>query len=303
MESPYQVLLADQLGPEATAELADDQGVCLVAAAQPSGGVSNHEVWARVGTTGDFAQAVAFGEFSGYAELASDIGPASGTLPIIGALGLARFTAGRLAALVSPGRTELVLVQSVSPAALTVKRGMVDTTPAVHAAGAKLFSLAETTTYIDDARADGQAVQVRVLTESPKGKLPLAGAPTDSVTFASRQVRPYPPGRLRLNGQVYPAAIAAASVTAQVAHRDRIAQGAQLVDQDATSIGPEPGTTLTFRWYLNGALARTEAGVTGTSDSFTPAGNGTVRVEVEAVRDGHASWQALSHQFAFEVTP
>ena len=96
---------------------------------------------------------------------------------------------------------------------------------------------------------------------------------------------------------------AAASVTAQVAHRDRIAQGGNLVDQDAASIGPEPGTTLTFRWYLNNVLARTETGVAGTSDTLTPAGDGTVRVEVESVRDGHTSWQALSHELELEVTP
>ncbi|AOH36885.1 hypothetical protein BGP89_11400 [Luteimonas sp. JM171] len=303
MESPYQVLLADQLGPEAAGELDDDMGVCLVAAAAPGGGVSQHEVWTRVGASGAFAQAVPFGQFAGFAELGAGVGPATTLLPIVGAIGRDKFIPGRLAAVVDGGRIELVLVEIVTASAITVKRGMVDTTPAPIAAGAKLFSLADTTTYIDDARAAGQTVQVRVLTESPKGKLPLSGAPTDSLTFASRQVRPYPPGRLRINGQAYPGVLAGASITAQVAHRDRLAQGANLVDQDAASIGPEPGTTLTFRWYLGGALVRTEAGVTGTSDTFTPAGSGTVRVEVEAVRDGHASWQALAHQFSFEVTP
>lgn len=309
METPYQMLLADQLGPEAVAELAADQGVSLLAAAPPGGSTSSHEVWTRLGASGDFAQALPFGEFTGYAELSSSVGPTDLVLPVTAVLNLEAFTVGRLAALVG-AQTELVLVEAAAAGSITVKRGLVDTVPAPsHPAGAKLFALADAAAFVDDAYADGQIVQYRVLTESPKGQLELASAPTDSLTFDSRQIRPYPPGRLRISDTAGTAAAAYPAeaygvLTAEWAHRDRLLQADQLVDTDGASIGPEPGTTYTARWYLDGALVQTTAGIAGTSDSYTPppgSGGLPVRVEIEAVRDGLVSWQSLTHEFLYRA--
>ncbi|MRE90953.1 MULTISPECIES: hypothetical protein [unclassified Stenotrophomonas] len=90
----------------------------------------------------------------------------------------------------------------------------------------------------------------------------------------------------------------------QWAHRDRILQADQLVDTTQGNIGPEPGTTYTVRWYLAGALVRTQATISGTTDTYTPpAGRGgkQIRVEVEAIRDGYRSWQIQQHTFLYRA--
>ncbi|HID8537457.1 TPA: hypothetical protein ACXIMI_002592 [Stenotrophomonas maltophilia] len=68
--------------------------------------------------------------------------------------------------------------------------------------------------------------------------------------------------------------------------------------------GPEPGTTYTVRWFLAGALVRTQAGITGTTDTYTPpdgSGGKQIRVEVEAIRDGYRSWQIQQHTFLYRA--
>jgi hypothetical protein len=82
-----------------------------------------------------------------------------------------------------------------------------------------------------------------------------------------------------------------------------VLQTAYLVAQDEASIGPEPGTTYTVRVYGEaGTLKHTETGLTGTSWTYPLATeiaesglgrpNERLTVKVEAVRDGHTSWQA-----------
>ncbi|GIX24917.1 MAG: hypothetical protein KatS3mg122_2148 [Caldimonas sp.] len=92
---------------------------------------------------------------------------------------------------------------------------------------------------------------------APKGDAVLAanGAP---LVLAGRQARPYPPGRIRLNGQREPAVVAG-DLTLTWAHRDRTLQTAYLVHQDEGDIGPEPGTTYAVRLRdRNGTLVRSE---------------------------------------------
>ena len=149
-------------------------------------------------------------------------------------------------------------------------------------------------------RAPGESVFVAAIprTTSAEGDTVLAanGAP---IVLAGRQARPYPPGRIRLNGQTEPAVVAG-DLTLTRAHRDRTQQTAYLVRQDEGDIGPEPGTAYTVRIRdRDGALVRTEAGLTGhawtwdvTSAALDAGVAGDrVTVEIEAERDGLTSWQ------------
>lgn len=92
-------------------------------------------------------------------------------------------------------------------------------------------------------------------------------------------------------------------ITVTWSHRDRLLQADQLIDTTATSIGPEIGTTYTARFYLNGVLTQTIAGVAINQATWAPGAAGVVRVEVDAVRDGLVSWQALSHSFDYLLPP
>ena len=197
---------------------------------------------------------------------------------------------------------ELVKVVSVSPSALTCRRGVLDTVPTPHAAGVTIV-------FADDFKAvdptewsSGQTVNARLLTRTGLGTLPLAAAPTDSVVMARRFIRPYAPGNVLVNTLSYPTSVSG-DLTITWAHRDRTLQTAYIVEQSEANIGPEPGTTYTVRIFnaqSGGALIRTYGGITGTSQAYTMAqaaidNGGTmpanIRIEIESARGGHLSWQ------------
>src|SRR5690606_36979308 len=135
------------------------------------------------------------------------------------------------------------------------------------------------------------------------GRLAEALAPTDSYTFAHRQIRPSPPGKVTLNGQGYDAPFITGALPVPCAHPRRLQQTVYLLPQSASSIGPEPGTTYTVRVYgETGALVHTESGITGTAwtypieaeiaESGLGRPNERLTVTLEAVRGGYTSWQA-----------
>ncbi|WP_418647219.1 phage tail protein [Thauera butanivorans] len=196
--------------------------------------------------------------------------------------------------------TELVRVATwnASTQSGTLARGCVDTVPAEHAAGARMWLVPDGIAIDGTDYAPSVTVQARLLTQTSSGTLAAALAGTDSLTMARRADRPYPPGRLRINGAAYPATVTGA-VTVSWAHRDRKLQADQVIDTEQTSIGPEPGTTYRLRLYSGATLKRTYAGITGTSQTYTTehetADGGPfnpLRIVLDSVRDGLYSSQA-----------
>lgn len=194
-----------------------------------------------------------------------------------------------------------ILAFDATAGTVDLARGVLDTTPQAHAAGTRLVGVGEWLAAETTERAPGESVFVAAVprTTGAEGAAVLAvnGAP---LVLAGRQARPYPPGRVRINGQREPAVVAGDLILTW-AHRDRTLQTAYLVRQDEGDIGPEPGTTYRVRVRdRSGNVVRSETGLTGTawvwtvSDAAGDAGaaGDTVTVEVEAERDGLASWQA-----------
>ncbi|MBN5103407.1 hypothetical protein JY461_21850, partial [Stenotrophomonas maltophilia] len=203
---------------------------------------------------------------------------------------------------------ELVRVVSIDPVAatLTVARGCVDTVPMPHAVGTRVWFTDEYVGFDGREYLANESPQAKLITRTSQGELNPDLATTIGLTLQRRQIRPYPPGRLRVQGEAYPPELwtFGTELTVQWAHRDRILQADQLVDTTQGNIGPEPGTTYTVRWYLAGALVRTQAAISGTTDTYTPpAGSGgkQIRVEVEAIRDGYRSWQIQQHTFLYRA--
>lgn len=188
---------------------------------------------------------------------------------------------------------ELVRVDALDPGAgtLVIGRGCADTVPAQHAAGSRIWF------YMDNIAADiaeytaGETIQVKLLTNTGSQQLNEVLATPIPVSFVQRQFRPYPPAKFRVNGEVAPPSLSG-EVTLTWAHRDRVLQADQLVDNEATDVGPEPGTTYTARWYLNDILIHTEPSISGATVAYTPPGGGILRIELESERDGVASFQA-----------
>lgn len=297
-EAVYEATYRDLAGIMRPADLAmvePEAGYLVAVGARPAGPAYNYDLITRTGAV-PFAD-VGSGDFTPHGQLAVGIGPTTTAIALSDHRNLELVNVGEEVVI----GTEHCRVDAIDPQTgqLTIARGCVDTVPRSHLAGVRAWFPDTYQGFDPTEYVDGETVDAKLLTRTKIGVLAVGAATTRSVTMAGRQFRPYPPGRLRINGQVYPAAVTALSLTADVAERDRLLQADQLVDTEQGSIGPEPDTTKTFRWYLDDILVRTEAGVSGPSDTYTPSGDGTVRVEVESVRDGIESWQALSHQFDF----
>lgn len=197
---------------------------------------------------------------------------------------------------------EAVQVTAINPTSGTVSlaRGMLDTTPLAHPANTLLIGVGEWTAADTTDRAPGESVFVAATprTTSATGSTMLA-ANGNPLVLTGRQARPYPPGRIRLNGQREPAVVAG-DLTIEWAHRDRTQQTAYLVKQDEGDIGPEPGTTYVVTIKdRNGVIAHTEIGIGGSSwtwDAATAASEAgpdgdAITIEITAERDGYDSWK------------
>ncbi len=287
-EAPY-IELVQRLDRANLDVLPSDAGYLLAVADQPPGGQSYSLAVAAAGggfessATGDWCPlATVAGDATDiYSRAATSI-PISairrGELLVIGAAAL--------------WDTEIVRIDAIDivAGAVVLGRGCADTVAAEHAGGSLLwlYDAAAVSDLVE--YTDGEVVDVKLLTNTGSAQLAPSAAVAMTVEFAGRQARPYPPAAPRLNCEAWPKE---SFETADVSwlHRDRVAQADQLVDQQMASIGPEPGTTYTVRWFLNGVLVNTAAGVAGTSASFVPTADGALRVEIEAERDGLTSWQ------------
>jgi hypothetical protein len=184
---------------------------------------------------------------------------------------------------------------------VTLERGLLDTVPVAHAVGARLWFVDGRRCYITPEYVMGETARVKLLPRTSKGTLSEAAATELNLTLAKRFVRPYCPGNVRVNGLRYPAVIRG-ELSVSWATRNRQSQTAYLVLQTEGSITPEAGQTTTVRLFNEkGVLVRTFAGLTGSSVTWTLAEeaadsgfsriNGRIRIEVEAERGGHVSWQ------------
>lgn len=298
MEAPYWVVAREVLGDNDTllADVDPTSGLLLATGDRPSGDAYEYRLYTRTGTAAYVDRAS--GAFSPVAVLDAAVGRTETAFAIREGIDLDFVEADTWAHLDG----ELVKVVSVTAATLTVRRGVLDTVPAPHAAGVTIH-------FADDFKAvdltewsGGQTVNAKLLTRTGIGTLLEASAPVNSVIMAQRFIRPYAPGNVTINTASYPSSVTG-DLSIAWAHRDRTLQTAYLVEQTEANIGPEVGTTYTVRIYnaqTGGTLIRTYSGITGTSQAYTAAQAATdnggttpanIRIELESVRDGYTSWQ------------
>lgn len=268
VQTAYEASYRDLAGSLRAADLAAleaDAGYLVTLGARPAGVAYNYLLQTRVAPAA--FEEVAAGDFTPTGTLGASIGPASTTFTLSASSGLDLVELGT-AVIVGSEVCKLTAINT-GTGACTVERGCVDTVPVSHAAGTRVW-FADTYNGFDPTeRIDGEAVDAKLLTRTARGVLDPGAAPTASVTFDSRQARPYPPGFLRVNGSAYPTTIAG-NLTITWQHRDRLQQQDQLIGWSASSIGPEPGTTYTLRLYdQSGVLRRTVSGLTTTSYTWS----------------------------------
>ncbi len=286
IEAPY-IELIGALPNAELAALAADAGYLIAMAVRGTTGI-NFNLWTKADAEDYVDQGVGDWCPSSLVNEAATIDSAETEFTLSGMKDLDRVVVGTAALWGS----EMVRVDAIDPDAgtLTLGRAVGDTVIQQHAEGERIWFYDQWGATDQREYVAGEQAFAKMLTNTSSQQLAIELAPASSVVMDQRAARPYPPAGLRINGQLLPLTIIG-EIELTWEHRDRVLQADQLVDDTEASIGPEPGTTYTVRWYLNGALIETQDGITGTTTTYAPAGGGQLRIELESVRDGLPSWQ------------
>lgn len=213
---------------------------------------------------------------------------------------------GETVALVKGGTSEEWISYTginLTTGALTgLQRGLFDTVPQAHAAGAQVWFPPTGFIEVNELPIGTfpTTLYARLLPYSALGSLPATSGTVISAVANRRAQRPYAPGRIRVNNtrpdQLVGTVTSPFSFT--WAHRSRVAQGA--VAQDAASVTPEEGTTYTIRLRNGATLLFEKTGINLTAAAASIAANfdGNLTVEILAVRNGLSSYQLQSYTFA-----
>lgn len=151
-------------------------------------------------------------------------------------------------------------------------RGVFDTLPADHSTGARVWFFAPAFAGLTDTDAYPAELTLyaKLLPYTLRSTLQIGSATVMSLATASRAYKPYPPGKVQVNGIYWPQSIYGDAVMTW-AHRHRVTQtlDQKVVAQDAGSYVTTPEGNYTVKVYVGGVLKRTYSALTGTSQSYT----------------------------------
>lgn len=295
-EASYRDLAAN-LRPADLAAIEADAGYLIALGARPSGVALNFIISARTGSA-SFTD-VASGDFSGTAVLAAAIGKSDTAITLSSMRDLDLVRVGDQVRIGS----ELCRLVALNPTtgAATIARGCVDTVPAAHAIGTRVWFTDRYNGSILTEYTEGETVDAKLLCRTSRGVLDPALATTLTVTLARRQSRPYPPGRLRVAGAAAPASVSGAFVVTW-AHRNRVLQADQLVDTEAGSVAVPADTRYAMRLLdASGAVLVQRTDIAGDTATVSLAYTGNVTLELYAINNNGESIQR--HGLMFTYTP
>lgn len=264
-EAPYWLLVRELGHAEADRLLADDPdaGTLTATGERPSADALAAQLWLDPGTGPIEAGQVGFAPSALLAAELSDH-PEAREITVTGWRDIGEVGIGTLAFVGG----ELVRIDGITPVALTLGRGCLDTVPRAHPAGTPILFFDANARIIEGAWAAGETLGVRLLPETGRGTLAFARAPEDRVTLDRRALRPLAPGRVQGNGSYSPEidALITGDLALSWAHRDRLTQTSPvIVDHTSASIGPEPGVdyVIEIRWVdPDTGIAHPSAGLT-----------------------------------------
>jgi hypothetical protein len=186
-----------------------------------------------------------------------------------------------------------------------VWRAVLDTQPADHAVGARVYFISEGSgTTNEDGYPGDVTVNVKLTPKNMVDEVDVSDVTAMSITTSARALRPLPPGRIRINSAVVGAGAAySGSITLAWAHRNR--NDDLIASQAEASRTPEAGLTYNIRAYnasnviVASAIGVSSAAVTAAMRFTT---SGSMRVEIEAVRDGYTSYTRSTAYFDYTTT-
>lgn len=172
-----------------------------------------------------------------------------------------------------------------------VWRGVLDTVPADHAIGARVWFIAPSGLSLVDPTAAYSAdgtIRAKLLPFNLRRTLDLASATALTLATTSRAQKPYPPGHVKIDVWDWPTTLSAGiDIPVTWAHRHRAQQYAdhKIVSQGAGDYVATPEGDYTVEVRVGGVLKRTVGALTGTSWTWTAAMQST---------DGAAPGSAVS---------
>ncbi len=179
--------------------------------------------------------------------------------------------------------SEIIAWQTVTPSGggrtiSNVLRGVLDTVPAAHSAGAKVwFFTAGPRAVLNPTGgyASDLTVTAKLLPFNLRSVLPIASATQLSLTTASRALKPLPPGNMVIDSFFpWPTSRPAGVdhvVSWRFRHRTLQAAAGVVVAQDATDYTATPEGNFTIEVRVNGTLKRTVTAITTNNWTWTAA--------------------------------
>lgn len=302
IEAPYYVLARAVGDTEINSRLSSlpEAGFVMTGAAAPGSGYIGGDVWLNDGS--GYTAGFPF-DYCPYGVLSEGVSPMSTLLEFVTSQDM-------ISTLVSVGDyalidNEIVRIDAFNSVSARVSRGMLDTVPATHASGAKLFVCSRFRGLGSNEFVSGEAISVKLLTRTGRGTLPIGSAPVSSLTMGARAIRPYPPGNWTICNSYFPVSVVDTPLTTSWASRNRLTQtGSTMITFATGNISSEAGVTYSLRLYNadTNTLLHSQDGITTTSYSSFPSMTGkyNLRLELWSVRGSYASYQKHSHTFYYE---
>jgi hypothetical protein len=195
---------------------------------------------------------------------------------------------------------EIGLVVSVVGTTVTIRRGVLDTTPQAWPIGTIVWVVNPSKRILEgESRAAAETVEYKLLPITSLGRLAEADATTRTRVMTDRPHLPLRPANVKLDGGPIPATTAArvGDRTLTWATRNRLTETSLILAWDDASAVAEVGQTTTIKIYNGVTLLTTISGLTGTSQAITqaqfgnPANYDVRRIELYSVRGGLESLQ------------
>lgn len=205
---------------------------------------------------------------------------------------------------------ELMSIQSESPNDgdwIDVKRGLLDTVPSSHEAGAIIVFWDEWLRTDPTEYVEGENVYLKVTNITPLGESPIETAATKTLGMNSRAASPYPPGNVTINGDYFPKLVEG-DLDFVWASRNRLFQTSGIhLDWYEGDVTPEVGTTYTAATYALGSSPQLDLRVliweeAGIVDTFVTAPaivdqSGNFVATMTTQREGLDSYQEYVNRF------
>jgi hypothetical protein len=187
----------------------------------------------------------------------------------------------------------------------TVGRGVLDTEPRNHSAGAYLTAW-ENNNGMDPNEYDSpDTINIKIRPTTGKGTLPIGSASALPITMDERAIRPYPPGNFEVDGIPYPIDVISENFTVTWNHRDRLIEVVPpLVDHAYDGdIGPENGTEYDINILDDtNSVVLSYHDINGTSETIniTTLDDGQYTLQLSSMRDALESFQFV--EWGFEIS-